>query len=96
MTTVSGDATLTAGLKENARVESTSVSGDLTFKWVGDIHANFSIKSNAGGKITNHLSEDEATEAEWGPSSELEFIVGEGSADISATTVSGEITLDKN
>ncbi|HAS22007.1 DUF4097 family beta strand repeat-containing protein [Idiomarina loihiensis] len=96
MTTVSGDATLTAALNENARLEASSVSGDLTFKWEGEIHANFNLKSNAGGEITNYLTKDKAIEAEWGPSSNLEFMIGEGSADISATTVSGEITLDKN
>lgn len=96
MTTVSGDATLTAALNENARLEASSVSGDLTFKWEGKIHANFNLKSNAGGEITNYLTKDKAIEAEWGPSSNLEFMMGEGSADISATTVSGEITLDKN
>ncbi|MGM7449435.1 putative adhesin [Idiomarina loihiensis] len=96
MTTVSGDAILTAGLSRSARIEASSVSGDLTFKWLGDIHADFSIKSNAGGEITNRLSDKKATEAEWGPSSTLEFTVGDGGASVSATTVSGEITLDKN
>lgn len=96
LTTVSGDAMLTAGLSKDANLEASSVSGNLTFKWVDDIHANFNMKSNAGGKITNLLSDDKATEAEWGPSSELVFSLGEGSANISATTVSGEITLDKN
>ena len=96
MTTVSGDATLTAGLSGSARIETNSVSGNLTFEWVGDIHADFNIKSNAGGEITNRLSDETATEAEWGPSSKLEFTVGDGGASFSATTVSGEITLDKN
>ncbi|WP_417438554.1 DUF4097 family beta strand repeat-containing protein [Idiomarina sp.] len=96
MTTVSGDAILTAGLSESARIETNSVSGDLTFKWVGDIHADFNIKSNAGGEITNRLSDEKATEAEWGPSSKLEFTVGDGGASVSATTVSGEIMLDRN
>lgn len=96
MSTVSGDAILTAGLTKSARIEAKSVSGDLTFKWVGDIHADFSIKSNAGGEITNRLSDEKATEAEWGPSSQLELTVGDGGASVSATTVSGEITLDKN
>jgi len=96
MTTVSGDAILTSGLHSSARLEASSVSGDLTFKWLGNINANFNINSNAGGEITNRLTDDKASEAEWGPSSELEFSVGEGSADVSVTTVSGEITLDKN
>ncbi|MDV6315860.1 DUF4097 family beta strand repeat-containing protein [Idiomarina sp. HP20-50] len=96
MTTVSGDAKLIARLSENARLEASSVSGDLTFKWVGDIHANFDIQSNAGGEINNRLSDDKVSEAEWGPSSTLEFTMGDGSADVSATTVSGEITLDRN
>ncbi|KPD21623.1 DUF4097 family beta strand repeat-containing protein [Idiomarina abyssalis] len=96
VTTVSGDAILTAGLHSTARIESSSVSGDLTFKWMGDIHSSFNIKSNAGGEITNRLTDDKANEAEWGPSSRLEFSVGDASADVSATTVSGEITLDKN
>ena len=96
MTTVSGDAQLTSGLAESARVEAKSVSGDLDFEWWGDLHANFSIKSNAGGKITNRLTDDKVEKAEWGPSSTLEFKLGDATADVSATTVSGEITLSKD
>lgn len=96
MTTVSGDATLTAGLGKNARLEASSVSGDITFNWIGDIHASLSLTSNAGGEIINRLTDEKANEAEWGPSSKLEFRMGDGSADVSVTTVSGEITLDKN
>lgn len=96
MTTVSGNAKLIARLSENARVEASSVSGELIFRWLGDIHANFDIQSNAGGEINNRLSDDKVIEAEWGPSSKLEFTMGDGSADVSVTTVSGEITLDKN
>jgi len=95
MTTVSGDAELAAGLSESARVEVKSVSGDVELKWKGDLHANFSVKSNAGGKITNHLTDDKVEKAKWGPSSTLEFKLGNATADISAITVSGEITLSK-
>jgi DUF4097 and DUF4098 domain-containing protein YvlB len=95
MTTVSGDAQLIAELAESARVEAKSVSGDVDFGWRGDLHANFSIKSNAGGKIKNRLTDDKVEKAEWGPSSTLEFKVGNATSDVTATTVSGEITLSK-
>ncbi|MCK7459299.1 DUF4097 family beta strand repeat-containing protein [Idiomarina aminovorans] len=95
LTTVSGDAILTSALHRSAKLESSSVSGDLTFKWIGEIDSSFTIKSNAGGEITNRLTEDTPSEAERGPSSQLDFSVGEGSANVSATTVSGQITLEK-
>lgn len=96
LTTVSGDVTLNAALDKNANVKADVVSGDLTLNWRDTLDASWVIKSNAGGSIVNRLTDDNAEEAEWGRSSELSFEMGDGSASVVVTTVSGDVLLDSN
>lgn len=94
LTTVSGDITLNAALDKNANLKADGVSGDLVLNWRDTLDARWVIKSNAGGNIVNRLTDDKAEEAEWGRSSELSFDMGDGSAGVAVTTVSGNVTLD--
>lgn len=96
LTTVSGDVTLNAGLNKNATVKADVVSGELALNWRDTLDASWVIKSNAGGNIMNRLSDDKAEEAEWGRSSALSFQMGDGSAEVTITTVSGNVVLDSN
>ena len=55
----------------------------------------FEIEAHANGKIVNELSDDRATKAKYGPSSDLEFSINGGDADIEMDTISGRIELRK-
>ena len=72
-----------------------SVSGDAEFYFPADVSAQFEIEAHANGKIVNELSDDKAIKAKYGPSSDLEFSVNGGNADIEMDTISGRIELRK-
>lgn len=91
---VSGDTAVSGYLRSKAKVELSSVSGDIHYKSVGEFNANCKIASQFGGKITNELTDDEA----WGELLEqkkLSFVSGDGSGKLVMNTVSGTVTLDK-
>jgi len=90
---VSGDFDGVIHVADNGLVKMSSVSGDLRLKLNEDIQAKFKVFANAGGKLINKLSKDKAQEAEYGPSSKLYFVKGDGSSTVKLKTVSGDVTL---
>jgi len=95
MKTISGDADVTLALEEQGTAKMSSVSGDYTLEFEGDIDADFRLKTSAGGNIKNRLTNDKATKGKYVPSSKLSFTVGDGSGSVRGSTVSGSFTLNK-
>ena len=94
--TVNGEAEVHINkLLTGANVRFESVSGDAEFYFPADVSAQFEIEAHANGKIVNELSDDKAIKAKYGPSSDLEFSVNGGNADIEMDTISGRIELRK-
>jgi|TARA_Y100001963_G_C6712662_1_gene415061 DUF4097 and DUF4098 domain-containing protein YvlB len=94
--TVNGEAEVHINkLLADANIRFESVSGDAEFYFPADVSAKFEIEAHANGKIVNELSDDRATKAKYGPSSDLEFSINGGDADIEMDTISGRIELRK-
>jgi DUF4097 and DUF4098 domain-containing protein YvlB len=93
MTTVSGDLEAKVELANNAYVKASSVSGSVQLKLPEDTSADFKLRSNAGGRITNKLTNDQVIKAKYGPSSKLNFALGSAQSSVQVSTVSGNIKL---
>ena len=96
ISTVNGESEVHINqLLKGAQISYESVSGDVEFFFPDDLSAQFEIEAHANGKIVNELSNDKVKKAKYGPSSELEFSVNGGDADIEIDTISGRIELRK-
>ena len=94
--TVNGESEIHINqLLKGAQITYESVSGDADFYFPANVSAHFEIEAHANGKIVNELSNDKVKKAKYGPSSELEFAVNGGDADIEIDTISGRIELRK-
>lgn len=93
LSSVSGEIEGELSLKDNGRLEMSTVSGDIDIKFTNDVQASFRLKSNAGGRLVNRLTDKKAQEAKYGPSSKLQFETGSASATVKGTTVSGTIRV---
>ena len=90
--TVSGDTTLRGELNESATIRLSNVSGKSIYFTKQLDNAKVNLNTGPGGEIINKLTSHEATRSFIG-SERLKFSVGEGSARIRMSTVSGEIGL---
>jgi len=95
ISTVSGDVDGDLSLNNDGLVKMSSVSGDIDLAFENEVHANFRLKSNAGGDLINQITNDKAKHAKYGPSSKLYFETGNGNASVKASTVSGRIKLSQ-
>ncbi|QQX81390.1 DUF4097 family beta strand repeat protein [Shewanella sp. KX20019] len=90
--TVSGDIDLSiASLKDKAKLG--SVSGNIDIHFINEINVSFDINGGPGGSITNNLSGDKVSKEQYSPQTYLKFQAGDGSADLNASTISGDIKL---
>jgi DUF4097 and DUF4098 domain-containing protein YvlB len=90
--TVSGDLKVSGLLARKGRVECKSVSGNCELRLRGKVDARVSVRTGPGGEITNSLDGTRPQE-EFPSQQRLDTTLGDGSGSISASTVSGEITL---
>ncbi|RUO28854.1 hypothetical protein CWE12_11130 [Aliidiomarina sedimenti] len=88
--TVSGGAEVTLGAS-SPRLQAQSVSGRLIFNLPATADARFSVNTSAGGQINNHLSDDQAERATYGPARNLRFSLGDGQGRVDVRSVSGTI-----
>jgi len=96
ISTVNGESEVHINqLMKGAQISYESVSGDVEFFFSDELSAQFEIEAHANGKIVNELSNDKVKKAKYGPSSELEFSINGGDADIEIDTISGRIELRK-
>ncbi|MCL1049368.1 DUF4097 family beta strand repeat-containing protein [Shewanella abyssi] len=90
--TVSGDIDLSiASLKDKAKLG--SVSGNIDIHFINEVNVSFDINGGPGGSITNKLSGDKVSKEQYSPQTYLKFQAGDGSADLNASTISGDIKL---
>jgi len=89
--TTSGDVSMRAGLDKDARFEVDSTSGDLQLELCDKPDAEYEL-SSFSGEIQAYDRHGEQRN-EHGPTSDLRFKVGSGSALVRIDTLSGEIYL---
>lgn len=92
---VNGDMALDLSLASNAKIEASSVGGDLDFRFKDEVSAHFDINAHAGGDIVNALSDDRVQKAKYGPARRLAFTLEGGDSRVEVTTVNGDIRLGK-
>ncbi|KFZ30261.1 hypothetical protein IDSA_10925 [Pseudidiomarina salinarum] len=91
--TVSGDLQTRLELLPRAQVRASSVSGEMNFTFTGTLNAEIDAEANAGGSIHNRLTDDQPQRPRFGPGESISFQLGDGSASVRLTTVSGDIHL---
>lgn len=93
ISTVSGDVDGKLSLNSDGVLKMSSVSGNFDMVFQKDIQASFRLNSNAGGDFDNEITNDRTQRAKYGPSAKLNFDVGNASASVRGSTVSGTIRL---
>lgn len=92
--TVGGEMEIIATLNTLAQVELSSVNGDIELAVPTTTSANFVISTSVGGRIENELSSDKPVRRDrFVNSSDLNFTLNGGTAQVRINTVSGDITL---
>jgi DUF4097 and DUF4098 domain-containing protein YvlB len=90
--TVSGSLSFEGALARSGHFEFESHSGSIELRLDSDVDANFEITTYSGS-ITNDFGEAPKRKSRYAPGEELEFTLGEGSAQVSVTSFSGAIEL---
>ncbi|GLP95162.1 DUF4097 family beta strand repeat-containing protein [Paraferrimonas sedimenticola] len=90
---VSGDMELALKGEGDYRLSSDSVSGDMELSVNKSLAGSIRFFANAGGKIKNRVSDDKPVKQKYGPSSDLEFELGQGSSKLNITTLSGTMEI---
>ena len=90
---VSGDTEVSLFLQKNGVVKASSVSGSVALDFQNDVAADFRLKANAGGELTNKLTKQKANRAKYGPSSKLYFQTGNANGSVRVSTVSGDVLV---
>ena len=75
------------------RIRRSTASGHIDLDFDTNVNARFSLRSNAGARLVNRLTDDEPTRDRFGPSRRLDFTMGDGSGDVRLTSVSGRLEL---
>jgi DUF4097 and DUF4098 domain-containing protein YvlB len=92
--TTSGDITMSTQLASGGSIDSESVSGDISLRLSGARDAEYDLATSTGD-ISNCFG-PEPVSHRYGPGAELKFREGAGSANLSAKTLSGDISLCKD
>lgn len=94
LSTVGGRIEVDTSLADNADIEISSVHGRINLTVPASTSARFIVNTEVNGRINNQLTDDEPErENRYVNSSNLNFTLNGGSADVDITTVSGNITL---
>jgi DUF4097 and DUF4098 domain-containing protein YvlB len=92
--TVGGGIKVKATLNARAEVELSSVQGSIELALPESTSANFEVSASVGGRIDNRLNSNTAMlRGRFSNSSDLDFSLNGGDADVEVSTVSGRITL---
>lgn len=92
LNSTSGNINFSAGLEKSGNYDFNSTSGNLTLTFPRTPDARFDINSFSGD-IDNNFGPKAQRTSEYGPGRELHFTSGSGSAQVTAHTLSGNITL---
>jgi DUF4097 and DUF4098 domain-containing protein YvlB len=90
LSSISGSVSLTGAMRNDARVEATTTSGNLELVFAGDAAAEYRL-SSFSGRIDNCFGPRPPQQR--GPGSEHRFEEGNSEARVSARTMSGSIEL---
>ena len=96
LSTASGEILLDTSLAPRGNVDLESISGDISLALRGEINARFGFETGPGGDIENGLTGEAPRRERYVGSESLELQIGDGSADVEASVVSGKITVKKN
>jgi DUF4097 and DUF4098 domain-containing protein YvlB len=91
--TISGDLEVRTALAEKARANLESVSGDVTLTLRGELDARFYVETGPGGDIENGLTDQSPRRERYVGAETLDMRLGEGSADVEASVITGTVTL---
>ncbi len=95
ISTVSGQVEARFRLNDEGRVSARSISGDIDLNFTEkQIDARFDINTGPGGRVRNALSEDKPKKDRYALSSQLQFWLGKGKAQVELQTMSGTIKLE--
>lgn len=78
------------------RIKGSTVNGRYELKLPATLDASVSLKTTAGGNIKNDLTDDKPSRAKYGPATNLQFNIGQGTGSIDITSVGGQLQLKKN
>ncbi|MGH8279063.1 MAG: DUF4097 family beta strand repeat-containing protein [Gammaproteobacteria bacterium] len=92
LNSTSGNVNFTAALAPSGNYDFNSTSGNLTLSFSAKPDARFDIYTFSGD-IDNNFGPKAQRTSEYGPGRELHFSSGAGGAQVSAHTLSGNITL---
>lgn len=93
MNTVNGSIEVEMDLKDNGRVEASSVGGSIDLAFQKDVAARFDIEAHAGGSIKNKITDKQQSKAKYGPRRWLEFSTANPTATVEVSTVHGQVKL---
>lgn len=93
LSSVSGNVDAKLELSDDGLLKMSTVSGNLNLALQKEVNAYIKVDSNAGGRITNQLTDDKVEKAKYGPHSKLSTQAGSGSASVKMSTVSGNVKL---
>lgn len=92
LSSTSGNVDFTGALLKNGSYSFNSISGNLTLMFLVTPDARFDI-SSFSGDINNAFGPKAQRTSEYAPGEELHFVSGNGSAQVNARTLSGNISL---
>jgi DUF4097 and DUF4098 domain-containing protein YvlB len=92
--TVGGNLAITTALNPEASLHLSSVQGGIALALPAATSANFAVRTSVGGRIDNALSSDQPLRRDrFVNSSDLDFVLNGGGAEVKISTVSGSIKL---
>lgn len=94
LSSTSGNVDFTGALLKDGSYSFNSISGNLTLMFLVTPDARFDI-SSFSGDINNAFGPKAQRTSEYAPGEELHFVSGNGSAQVNARTLSGNISLRK-
>ena len=92
--TISGDLILEFQLEKGGVYEYEAINGDIRIITKGEPNASFDLNS-FNGDIENDYGPKPQRTSKYAPGIELQFESGNGSAEVTANTLNGDIILDE-
>ncbi len=89
---ISGDTQIRGQVKNQAKLQLSSVSGDILYRATKELNAECEMVSQFGGEISNQLTDDLPIKGSLNKKT-LHLVSGDGSGKLRMNTVTGSITI---